>query len=245
MENNQNPFPPYNNDDNLVDLVSKKGHLTINQNHYGDSFDLLVLNNEPSSLHRPSKLESIFNIIKVATPALKTIGKIASFSSPLWAPRLMQKAYPRLMEYREKQLRIGESNKKLTSDYRENLKLESKSGKYEIFAESSNYHPLTDYLAFKLEKRSMGFEIGLEYLEREENIFTKKFLPYLKRDDVVIYYSEKFMDIEKKCEKSIIYKIEKAADKTALLYISIHGLSVTQTENKVEEIPNDRIEIIE
>lgn len=238
--------------DSLMNMIAKKGQVTINNNHYDDSFNVVVLKDENPAASFQSRLNTALDIMRIGSPIVKTVGKVISLSAPFWAPKALRLISEKL---NTPQIQIGtynqgrietSENQKLTPQYRENIKLESNSGKFELFAETDE-HPLTDYILYKMRdsgKYDVDLFIGFQYSIQKKNIFTEKFLPYLKRDDVVLYYTEKYLDNKNNYTKSITYKLEKGKDKYTLLEISVYGLNVYQTEAP-EEIPNNRIEIIQ
>lgn len=247
MEENQNN----NFDKSLMDYLASKGQITINNNHLDDSIHLNIIQPPENQYNNGffGRLNRYVDISKTLIPAIKTVGKIAAITSTFWVPKvgklITDNNSTSKLEYKlTGQIKIGSykvaSEKDLSHEYREITKKESKNGKYELFMETDKYQPLTNYFIFYY-KNTKNLHIGLTLTFSEKNIFTRKFLPYLRRDDIIIYYTEKFLDNDK-IEKSITYKLEKPLDKNQLLNITIYSFNQTQM---VEEINEDRIEIIE
>lgn len=248
MEENQNNGLDH---DSLMNYLASKGHITINNNHLDDSIHLNIIQPPQDSYNNRffGRLDQCINIGKTLIPAIKTVGKIAAITSTFWAPKvgrlISDNNATSKLEYKlTGQIKIGSykvaSEKDLSHEYREITKKESRNGKYELFMETDKYQPLTNYFIFYY-KNAKNLYIGLTLTFSEKNIFTRKFLPYLKRDDIIIYYTEKFLDNDK-VEKAITYKLEKPSKRNQLLNITIYSLNQTQA---VEEINEDRIEIIE
>lgn len=222
--NEQTPI----NSDRIEEFLADKGKITINNILYDESVHMNIIeSNKPQG-----KLDKIFYFAQNTGKLLSIATRVATITSPVWIPRIA----PVIKE------RIGQKvvnrieSKNLTHKYRETIKLESASGKYELFAECKNKHPLTDYLIFKYDT---DFSIGLVHNFDKKHLFTDKFSPYLKREDVVLYYKESVE--EKDTIKTIVYKIQKGV-KPVILTIMVHAFNM---ETSIKEIPDNKVEIIQ
>lgn len=219
---------PHISNESLEEFLADKGKITINNILYDDSVHMNIIE---SNRPRSGKLDKIFYFAQNTGKVLSIATRIAAITSPAWVPRIAPTVTKKIGQTITNKI----ESKHLSHKYREKIKLESASGKYELFAECKTKHPLTDYLVFKYD---LDFNIGLVHNFKEKHMFTDKFSPYLKREDVVLYYKESVE--ENDTIKTIVYKIQKGV-KPVILTVMIHAFNM---ESAVKEIPDDQLEVI-
>lgn len=213
-----------------------KSRITINYN--GPVMQFHPTENKSNSLDRDKNfINTIGSIAKITCKAIYTGTKLIGLSAPVALPLL-------LSNNKTKQILLDKiSDKKvITIDKKKKEYFDSLKEKdgifYLVYVNDMNKTPLSDYL----NSINESIEIDKMFYFNKHNKFVDFFIQYLKRNNVMIKYFE-----SKKCENDTIMEIEYLLSRIKKrLYIKIKSYAIrkTSTEQRVDEIEDSRIEIL-
>lgn len=160
---------------------NQKGKINVNLNFNGTT----NINKDGKDKNIVDNIGKTINIVSNGVKIGKVIGTIATATAPLWLPAIGNSLKNKIAIDNNGSLFISNSNdKKTESYYKTNTDL---NGKFVMTYENKNNSPLTNYLLSKNIDLSSG-EKCFKFLTPNE--FTNFFVPYLKRKNNVIKYTE-------------------------------------------------------
>lgn len=225
---------------NILENLLSKGNITFNENYYvgGDQY----INNSNSSLEHQTFLQ---RLVKNIGAGKKIIKPVLAITSPIWIPKIskeIKNASNRAIRG-EPILRLPgaelEEKKKMLEDLRD-----EKTGILTLYYyQKKDLTPMLDFIKSILEDNETIENFS--YIFNSNNKFVKFFLPKLQKEKTQIIYIEEVK--KNNVTQTATFLLTK--EKNNCLKIQTKSLSITKdadnnSENKIEEIPDTKIEVL-